>query len=200
MSTRGDGLRERDRYGRASLSEQLAGELKALRGQPWLLLVLLFVVGGGVVLLLLRPQVVQVTSIAAGDCLYIRSGDADSQGVGTGRRIGTDTGVILALYENGAERASCDLSHSHEVAEVPRFAENAVATYPGSAALTDRLRARCQAAFQAYVGRPVEGSAFDLVIAVPPEEAWTNGIRRGACLVGRADGEFMEQHARGSGG
>ena len=199
MTMRGDGLRERDRYGRASLSEQLAGELHALRGQPWLILVLLFVVGGGVVLLLLRPQVVKVTSIATGDCLYIRSADANSQGAGPGRRIGTDTGVILALYEDGAERASCDMSHSHEVAAVPRFAENAVAPYPGSGALTDRLRASCEAAFQAYVGRPSDGSAFDLVIAVPPEDAWTNGIRVGACLVGRGDGEFLAKHARGSG-
>jgi len=159
--------------------------------------VLVLVVGGAGVLLVLRPQVVRVPALATGDCLYIRA--ADAQNDLPGRRIGTDTGVIAALYEAGAERASCDLSHSHEVAAVPEFPENALAPYPGPGALTDRLRDTCESAFAAYVGRPSAGSAFDLVIAVPPEGAWTDGIRLGACLVNRHDGDFMADRAGGSG-
>ena len=197
MTTRGDGLRERDRYGRASLREQLAGEVEALRGQRWLMVVIALLVGGAAILLIARPQVVRVPALATGDCLYIHAPDAEQDL--PGRRIGTDTGVVTALYEAGAERASCDLSHSHEVAAVPAFEENAVAPYPGSGALTDRLRGPCEAAFTAYVGRPPAGSEFDLVIAVPPEPAWTAGIRLGACLVNRHDGDFMGNRAGGSG-
>jgi hypothetical protein len=197
MTTRGDGLRERDRYGRASIRERLGDELQALRGQPWLILVIALILGGAAILLITRPQVVRVPALAAGDCLYIHASDAKEDP--PGRPIGTDTGVIAALYEAGAERASCDLSHSHEVAAVPAFEENAVAPYPGSGTLTDRIRETCAAAFTAYVGRTPDASELDLVIAVPPEPAWTDGIRLGACLVNRDDGAFMGSRAAGSG-
>jgi hypothetical protein len=197
MTRRGDGLRERDRYGRASLREQLGDEVRALRGQPWLILVITLIVGGAAILLITRPQVVRVPALVAGDCLYIHAADAKDDP--PGRRIGTDTGVVIALYEAGAERASCDMSHSHEVAAVPAFEENAVAAYPGSGTLTDRIRDTCATAFTAYVGRAPDASEFDLVIAVPPEPAWTDGIRLGACLVNRDDGEFMGNRAAGSG-
>ena len=197
MTTRGDGLRERDRYGRASLREQLGGELQSLRRSRWLIVILALLVGGAAFLLITRPQVVRVTGLAAGDCLYIHAADAVEDP--PGRRIGTDSAVVEALYEAGAERASCDMSHSHEVAAVPEFEENAVAPFPGAGALTERLRATCEAAFTAFVGRAPDGSEYDLVIAVPPEAAWTDGIRIGACLVGRDDGEFMAGRAQGSG-
>ena len=197
MSRRGDGLRERDRYGRASLVEQLGGELNALRRHPGVMLVAVLVLGGAAILVLTRPQVVRVTGLAAGDCLYIHA--ADAQEDPPGRRIGTDSSVVDALYGTGAERASCDMSHSHEVASAWSFEENAVAPYPGFGALSDRRLADCEAAFAAYVGRPSRGSPLDLLVAVPTEAAWDDGIRAGACLVESRDGNFLLSRAQGSG-
>lgn len=198
MTTRGDGLRERDRYRRASIAEQLGGELHALRGHPGIILVAVLVLGGGAVLAVLRPQVVQVTALAAGDCLYVHA--ADAQADGPGRQIVTDTAIVDGLYAAGAERASCGLSHSHEVAATFVLEENAVASYPGAGVLDERQLAACEAAVAAYVGHPLEGSAFDVLVAVPTEDAWTDAIRTGACLVERRDGRFMDQRARGSRG
>jgi hypothetical protein len=197
VTRRGDGLRERDRYRRASIGEQLAGELRALRTHPGIALVAVLIVGGAAFLVLTRPQAVRVTALATGDCLYIHA--ADAQDDPPGRRIGTDTAIVDALYAGGAERASCDLSHSHEVAGRWTFEENAVAPYPGAGTLTDRRLAACEAAVAAYVGHPLEGSAFDVVVAVPTDAAWKDAIRSGACLVERRDGQFMDGRARGSG-
>jgi hypothetical protein len=199
MTTRGDGLRERDRYGRASLREQLVGELRALRRHPGVILVAVLVFGGGAALLLTRPQIVQATGLAVGDCLYIHAADAQTDPGSSGRRIGSDSAVVDALYADGAERASCDMSHSHEVAAVWREDGNAAAPYPGAGELAGMHLDACKAAFAAYVGHPVDGSALDFVVAVPTEGAWSNAVRSGACLVDQADGGFLSGRAQGSG-
>ncbi len=195
MSRRGDPRPEKERYPRASLAEQLRGELRAMRRHPGVVLTAILVLGGGIILNLVRPQVVAIRDLAAGDCLYVRAADA-VQDPGAGRPIGTDAAAVRALYEVGAERASCDLSHSHEVISTTTFPEPGGAAYPGQAALEDRLG--CAAAFTAYVGRAPEGSELELVVAVPDEATWDETSRVGACLVARRDGEFLAGHARGS--
>ena len=199
MTTRGDGLRERDRYGRASIGEQLAGELHALRRHPGVILVAVLVFGGGAVLALTRPQLVDVNGLAVGDCLYVHAADAQNDPGTTGRRIGTDSAIVDSLYSSGAERASCDMSHSHEVAAVWKEDGNAAAPYPGADQLSRVHLAACQAAFEAYVGHPVDGSELDFVVAVPTEGAWSDAVRSGACLVEQADGGFLSSRAQGSG-
>ena len=52
-----DGRRERDRYPRASLREQLGNELSALLGNTPLVVLLLVLVGGWLVLTFTRPEV-----------------------------------------------------------------------------------------------------------------------------------------------
>jgi hypothetical protein len=199
MTTRGDGLRERDRYGRASLREQLGGELHALRRHPGVILVAVLVLGGGAALALTRPQIVQATGLAVGDCLYIHAADAQTDPGSSGRRIGSDSSVVDALYATGAERASCEMSHSHEVAAVWKEDGNAAAPYPGAGQLASLHLAACQAAFQTYVGHAVDGSELDVVVAVPTEAAWSDAVRSGACLVEQADGGFLSSRAQGSG-
>jgi hypothetical protein len=195
MNGRGDTRPEREKYPSASLAEQLRGELRALRRHPGIVLTAVLVLGGGVILNLVRPQDVAIRDLAAGDCLYIRADDA-ARDLDPGRPIGGDAAAIRALYAIGAERASCDLSHSHEVISATTFAEPAGAGYPGEAALVDRMG--CEAGFTAYVGHAPDGSELELVFAVPDGAAWDAASRVGACLLARRDGEFMSGRARGS--
>ena len=196
---RGDERPERERYRTASWAERIGGELRGMRAHPGVVIVALLVVGGGVFLNLVRPQVLGVRDLTAGVCLDIRAADADRLSVTGGRRIGSSRAAVDALYAQGAERAGCDQSHSHEVISTVEFAENAVAPYPGATVLVDRIRDGCVADFAAYVGHPLDGSELDLVVAVPDETAWTSPTRAGACLVARRDGDFLSAPARGSG-
>ncbi len=193
-----DERRERDKYGRASLREQLGSEIAALRRNPPLIWLLVALVGGWAILTVTRPQALAVTQLRTGDCVYIHAPDADTDTPG-GRAIGSELGALGALYEQGAERSACDASHSHEVALAWILGDGLTASYPGQAALTVRERERCEAAFTAHVGRPSEGSTFALVIAVPTPTAWAASVRAAACLVARADGAFLSGSARGSG-
>ncbi|HEX5826739.1 MAG TPA: septum formation family protein [Candidatus Limnocylindrales bacterium] len=189
---------EREKYPRASIAELLGNELRAFWSHKPLVILVAFLVGGWLVLRLSEPEYLRVGLLTQGDCVYIRSADMDTEGTG-GRPIGTEGATISALYGLGAQRAGCDASHSHEVALAWVLDDALVAPYPGQGTLVDRERARCEAAFEAYVGRPVEGSALDLVIAVPPPEAWDEGARAAACLVADGRGEFLQGPAAGSG-
>lgn len=192
-----DDRREREKYGRASLREQLAGEVAALLDNTPLVILITVIVGGWLVLTFTRPETLAVGELTAGDCLYIRAADADTD-PGGGRPIGSDAAAVDALFRSGAERAGCDASHSHEVAEAWVLDDPLVAPYPGQAALTGREQARCEAAFERHVGRASAGSTLALTVAVPPEGAWDEGARVGACLVSARDGTFLQQPAAGS--
>ncbi|HEU0245051.1 MAG TPA: septum formation family protein [Candidatus Limnocylindrales bacterium] len=193
-----DDRRERDKYPHASLAEQIGGELAALRRSPPVIALLLAIVGGWLILTVTRPQPLRVGEIRTGDCLYIHALDADTNSQ-TGRPIGSDGAVISALFRGGAERAGCDASHSHEVADAWVLEDSLTAAYPGQAELTVRERDRCEAAFEAYVGRPSDGSALEYTVAIPPPFAWADGARAAACLVANRDGSFLSGHAAGSG-
>jgi hypothetical protein len=193
-----DDRRERDRYGRASLGEQLGGELRSLRRNPALIILLIVLGGGWLFLTISRPEEVRIGNLKAGDCLYIHAADADPQAA-SGRMIGSDGAVTTALFEEGAERASCDLSHSHEVADAWILDDPVGSPYPGQAELANRYRARCESAFAAYVGHPVDGSIYGLTIAVPTPAAWERGAIAAACLVSQGDGTYLHDRAGGSG-
>ena len=189
-----DDRREREKYARASLGEQLGDELRKFLGSTPLVALVVALVGGWLVLQLTRPQVVRVSDVHAGDCLYIRSADADPDL----HPIGTESGILLALFEQSAERAACDASHSHEVADAWLLDGAAGAAYPGRSELTLAQEARCEAAFAAHVGRPSDGSSLRLTTGVPTERAWDAGVRTAVCLVSNADDTFLSSAARGS--
>ena len=190
--------RERDRYARASLRELLGGELTTLRAHPGVIALLVFMVGGWLFLTLTRPAVVQVADLRTGDCLYIHAADADTDTPG-GRATGTTTAALSSLYEHGTERARCDGSLSHEVMRTFVVPGDAGAPFPGTAAVEGPWLGPCAEAFTSWVGRPEEGSALELVVAVPDEHAWNRGVRAGACLVGSRDGQFLPRSVKGSG-
>lgn len=190
---------EKERYRRASLAEQIGGELATLRHNRPLIWLLVALVGGWAILTITRPENLEVARLGAGDCLYIRAADADTDSP-TGRPIGSEAAAVTALFDSGAERAPCTGSHSHEVAEAFMLDEEPLAgPYPGQGALADRYRDRCEAAFATHVGRATEGSSLSLIVAIPTPRAWERGARAGACLVARADGRFLPGPARGSG-
>jgi hypothetical protein len=192
-----DDRREREKYGRASIREQLAGEVASLLDNTPLVILITVLVGGWLVLTLSQPEVLAVGELAPGDCLYIRAADANTDPGGL-RVIGSELAAIDALFRAGGERAPCDASHSHEVADAWILEDSLVAPYPGQAALTIREQARCEAAFERHVGRPSDGSALALTVALPPEGAWEEGARVGACLVSERTGAFLTSPARDS--
>ena len=190
-------MRERDRYRRASLGEQLGGEVAALRRHPGVMAILLVILGGWLVLVLTSPGYVHAEALLVGDCLYVPnpSANQDTPGMPT---IGKAIDVAYKLLGQGAERASCTASHGHEVLHTWSYAEPAGAANPGNAALT-LPAAACADAFPAFIGHPLDGSEFAITVATPTETQWTKGARTGVCLVNRADGEFMTTPAQGSG-
>jgi hypothetical protein len=190
--------RERDRYARASFREQAGDVVASLRRNPGITLVIALVIGGWLVLNLATPAPVRVRDLRAGDCLYIHAADADTD-TPTGRPAGSSTSAVAALYSDGAEKAPCGGSHSHEVLLQTTVADATGTEYPGANALVERTRAACEAAFTEYVGRPSEGSALELIVAVPPEASWTDGVRAAPCLVGDPKGQFLVKPAKGSG-
>jgi Septum formation len=193
----GDERPEKERYQRASLLDQVRDELVNLWHQPKVLLVIAVIVGGWLVLQLTTPAVVKLEELAVGDCIYVptsTSGEIDAI-----RPIGSAIDVVGGLYRAGAERAPCDGSHGHEVAAVFLLEEPVGAPFPGAVALEARQRPVCEAAFEPFVGRPMDGSALQLTLAVPGEAAWDDGRRVGVCLVNNADGSFLTGRAAGSG-
>lgn len=191
-------VRERDRYARASLREQAGDTLTELRAHPGVVALLVVLLGGWLFFTLTRPTYLQVADLAVGDCLYIHAPDADTD-TPTGRPTGTETGMVAALYGQGAERAACDASHGHEVIVTMAFDHEAGAPFPGAAALREPWAEPCDDAFEQWVGVDSERSELTVVIAVPDETAWDKGTRAGACLVARADGDFLAGPAKGSG-
>jgi hypothetical protein len=193
-----DDRREREKYARASIIEQVGDELAILRRNKPVMALLVALVGGWLILTVSRPQSIKASDLRAGDCLYVHAADADTDSP-TGRQIGSDGMVVSSLFRGGAERAPCDASHSHEVADAWVLDDPLVADYPGQGELTQREQARCEAAFETYVGRASEGSSLALTVAVPPPADWDDGARNAACLVANRDGTFLSGHAAGSG-
>jgi hypothetical protein len=191
--------RERDRYRRASLAERLRSVPAGLRGRLGIVAFLIFMAGGWAVFTLTSPSYLPAAALATGDCLYIPNPSANSMVPGL-PAIGTQADVVGQLFDRGAERASCTASHGHEVLLTWTYPDAAGVPYPSPAALTDGHAESCAAAFPDYVGHPVEGSGFAITVGVPNETQWKRGARTGVCLLARADGEFMAQPARGSGG
>jgi hypothetical protein len=190
--------RERDRYARASFREQAGDVVASLRRHPGITTVLVLVIGGWLFLNLVTPAPVRVRDLKAGDCLYIRAADADTDSP-NGRPAGTSASALEALATRGVERAPCDGSHSHEVVMQIVFPDPTGAAYPGQRVLSERNQAACEAAFEAYVGRPVDGSSLESLVSMPNEGAWANGERAAPCLVGDRSGQFLLRPAKGSG-
>ena len=186
-------MRERDRYGRASLGEQAVETVRAYWRNRTARTVILILVGMLVVYRLITPDIVRMADLREGDCLYV-----NAPGAGIGVQVEPPGSVAGRLRTEGAERADCSLSHGHEVSAVLDLADPMGAAYAGEGPLADRERARCAEAFERYVGRSPDGSVYETFVVVPGPDEWADGDRRAVCLVSLGSREFMSGPARGS--
>lgn len=168
-----------------------------LFGDRRVVALLVVLVGGWLFLVVTTPKNVTMEKLETGMCIHVpTSANGDP---GAPMPIGVSGEVTGVLAYQGAVMAPCDSSHSHEVAGVFTAPGAVGAPYPGPAVLIEQARPTCEAAFASYVGHPLDGSIFELTIAVPSSDTWAQARRAGACLVSRADGQFMTAKAGGSG-
>jgi hypothetical protein len=185
--------RERDRYRRASWGEQLREAFLGFWRSRTARIVAAIILSGALVTRLLTPDLVSLAGLAVGDCLYLRPPGASDPAAPL-RIAGTP--AELELYDL-AERASCDLSHSHEVSAVFTVAGPGDA-YPGRAALLTLASPRCESSFEPFVGRLANGSRFATAAWIPNADRWHEGTRTAACLIFDAALVLLASRARGS--
>lgn len=183
--------RERDRYGRASLAEQLGNLVGWFRAHPVALTLVAIVVLGIIVQLVAPRRSALPNDLAVGDCLFVPTAESDAVGPGA-RPIGAPDEVARVLMRGGAEPADCRASHGHEVSAIFDYPRQEETRGPP-------IAVRCIRAFGTYVGSTVTVTSFVTFAATPTVEQWDAGIHRLICLVARRDGQWMDHPARGSG-
>ncbi|TAK02343.1 MAG: hypothetical protein EPO36_02395 [Chloroflexota bacterium] len=183
--------RERDRYTRMTLRDQLEGLLDWIRGHRLLVIALLVAAIYVVTQLILPPPTVRPNDLRVGDCLFVRT--ASMSDLGSDAPIGDPALVGVSLLSGGADRAPCGASHGHEV--------SAVLELPAAPAAGQQagLERDCAAAFEPYVGRALIASSYETFAVVPTAAQWDAGIHRAICLIARVDGQWMTHPARASG-
>jgi len=191
-------VEERQRPRRFDLGEQLDATRTFMRSHRRAAGIFIVVGALGFASVAGRPISVGLADLAVGDCLFIRTGSAISI-VPASIPIGSPDEAQTALAVGDAETASCAGSHGHEVSLVTDLDGATGAAYPGSVELREQLLPRCLTAFETFVGRPAEGSAYDTAAVVPHRNGWNRGNRRAVCLVFGRDGRFLDHQARDSG-
>ena len=187
--------RERDRYRKASWGEQAREAIVDFWRNRTARIIAAILLAGFLLVRLTAPSTVTLSEVVVGDCIYLRPPGIED--------LAADAAQVASTVDqletfSSAERAACNLSHSHEVSAA--FTTGAAGdAYPGFTALLDRYRVRCPEAFAGYVGHPEEGSRFATAVAVPSVDTWKDGQRYGLCLVFNTDRSFLDHQARGSG-
>lgn len=193
---------ERARYGRRSLREQLDDVVAWPASHRTATAIILLVFGGGALLYLAGGRHIDRRDMAVGDCLYAQT--AAAQDPVSTRPIGEPRAVEEVVVAGGAQRTECSASHGHEVAAIVAGPEPSIVPgeLPQLLDLDEIHRGAqplCEAAFAGYVGRELVGSRYLVFPIAPGPEAWVAEGRRTICLLARADGQWMDHPARGSG-
>jgi hypothetical protein len=190
-------MREIDRYPKATLRDRLEELVDSVRAHPFRTAALVI----GVVIvglsLLNAPRTARLDTLAVGECLYARTSASTAVGAG-GRPIGDPSEVEAVIDSGGAEYAGCGASHGHEVSAIVELAPFGPASI-GRAELRAAVQARCDAAFEGYVGRPADGSEFETFAVLPSDAQIADGATVAACLIARRDGQWLAGQARDSG-
>ncbi|MEW5990161.1 MAG: hypothetical protein AB1736_02295 [Chloroflexota bacterium] len=185
--------RERDRYPRMTLRDQLEELVGWVRTHRLVVLGIAIVVTYVVTQVILPPAPVRPEDLRVGDCLYVRTAATSDLAPGV-RPIGERASVGVSLLGGGADQAACDASHGHEVSAVIDLPEQ-----PATSPLSPGLDPACEGAFGSYVGLDLASSMYETFAVVPDDAHWAAGFHRAICLVARADGEWMSHPARDSG-
>jgi hypothetical protein len=196
---------ERSRYGRKSLRERLGDVIAWPASNRFATGIILVVVVGGLILAVAQGRPAGLRDLNVGDCLYVPTAAAED--AGNSRPIGEPAAVLRVVLTVGAERTTCTGSHGHEVSAIvaptlPTRGPGEMLGLLDEAAMRAMTAPLCDQAFAGYVGRPLALSRFVTFPVVPDvdgAEDWLNGGRRTVCLVARADGDWMDHPARGSG-
>ena len=77
-------------------------------------------------------------------------------------------------------RVSCTLPHELEVTAIPDLGSG---PWPGEKTLQTRAGGLCSAAFQSYVGTPIDRSELDLIWYTPDEDGWRQGDHTIDCFA-----------------
>jgi hypothetical protein len=185
--------RERDRYRRASWGEQLREAFLGFWRNRTARIVAAIILSGALIMRLLTPDLVSLAGLAVGDCLYLRPPGAPDPAAPL-RIAGTP--AALEQYD-AAERASCDLSHSHEASAVFIVGGPGDA-FPGRTSLLTVASSRCDSSFEPFIGRPANMSRYATAAWIPNADTWHDGVRTAACLVFDATLGLLASRARGS--
>ena len=194
---------ERARYGRRSWGERLGDVLAWPAAHRVATVLIIAFLAVGAWFFASRAGGLRAADLAIGDCLFVRTAAAQDEV----RPIGEPAVVSDTLLAGGVERAGCNASHGHEVSAIvvpalPSAAPGDIGTLLDRGEIQSLTAPLCDAAFEAFVGRPMAGSRFTTFPVAPDAEgaaAWVAGGRRTVCLVARSDGAWMDHPARGSG-
>jgi hypothetical protein len=144
-----------------------------------------------------------------GSCAAIHGGEAerDSSGriVGPGRvsvfevRVGD---CFERIHEGLLTIANlvaipCERLHDHEVFALPEIGDGPDADFP--AGIDAQAGELCRAAFEGYVGTPVDESRFGIGRLPPSRGSWETGDREVICWITVSEGEMLEGSVKGSG-
>lgn len=122
---------------------------------------------------MIEPAYSDVRGAPAGTCF------AENPAVASANRPGE---VHLVAGTTQAQTVDCAKEHVWETAAVAQLPGEAGEAY-GPDAVAAAARSACADAFEAYVGRPLEGSTLAVTARYPTKDEWDGGERRVACLL-----------------
>jgi hypothetical protein len=93
----------------------------------------------------------------------------------------------------------CDQPHQAEVFHVDAFVDPAGTPFLGEERLAADAEQRCVAAWEPFVGRPIDQSVFNVTFSYPTERSWLQGDRGIVCSLYPLDGTLLSTGARGVG-
>jgi hypothetical protein len=128
-------------------------------------------------------------------------GDDDDLGNVFSVQPGTCFGSVTADSVRDLPIVDCAEEHANEVfAVVPYEPATDDTPYPGAPALAEFATQQCQAALEAYVGRPYAQSSLEIAPLYPEEDGWTKaGDRSVVCALFARDGEPLIGSVRNTG-
>lgn len=153
----------------------LASLVGAVRAHPRITVAIVILLVALVVMRLITPPLADVRDTVAGDCL------AGSPLTISGNTAGEVN--VVPGYATGMQRVQCAEPHIWESAGVVQLPQPPGTPYPVDTIEAEVVDA-CAAAFEAFVGRPLDGSSLSATAFYPIRDDWEGkDERRVACMV-----------------